>query len=259
MPVHFHGQANCTGVNRNIFLETTIMNRVLTTLTTPILSLPKGLIDLLYPPLCEICGEKLTSPAYLVCGDCLGQVAFKGYFLDDFSIHGEVALDGAWCLTDFVPIMQQLIHLLKYNRRKRVVKRLCEFWASEISRCLEGVNYDRVAPIPLHPRKARERGYNQVAGLARWLGLHQDIPVTLDLLVRTRYTTTQTQLNAEERHSNVSGAFRVDTPVEGVNILLVDDVLTTGSTANACATVLKAAGAHRVDLLTLATPSRMDA
>lgn len=235
------------------------MNCVLTTLTTPFRSLPMGLIDLLYPPVCEICGEKLAYPAYLVCDDCLDQVAFKGYSLDTFSIHGDVALDGAWCLTDFVPVMQQLIHLLKYNRRTRVVERLCDFWTSEISRCLDGVAYDRVAPIPLHPRKARERGYNQVAGLARWLGVYQNIPLSLDLLARTRYTTTQTQLNAEKRHSNVSGAFRLNAPVEGMNILLVDDVLTTGSTANACAAVLKATGARRIDLLTLATPSQMDA
>ncbi|MCF7797104.1 MAG: ComF family protein [Lentisphaeria bacterium] len=234
------------------------MNRILNNLTTPLRSFPMGLIDLLYPPLCEICGEKLTAPTYLACDDCLGQVAFKGYFLEEFSIHGDVALDGAWCLTDFEPTMQHLVHLLKYSRRTRVVERLCDFWAPNIRECLKKMAYDRVAPIPLHPRKARERGYNQVAKLARWLGVHHQIPMTLDLLTRTRYTSTQTQLSAHERHSNVSGAFRINATVKGMNILLVDDVLTTGSTANACAAELKASGAKQVHLLTLSTPSQMD-
>lgn len=235
------------------------MNNLATTLISPIRSLGVGLIDLIYPPLCEICGRKLPAPEHLVCNECLRTVAFRGYRIHDFSVHGEVALDGAWCLLDFEPTIQSLIHLLKYSRRPNVVLRVCDFWREDILKMLKDETFDIVSPIPLHTRKERERGYNQVTKLADWLGELCGVESDGKLLGRNRYTSTQTQLNAVERFANVDGAFGVSKNVDGKNILLVDDVLTTGSTANACAMALKKSGANSVKLLTLATPSRAGA
>jgi len=233
-----------------------MMSRLPQTLLRPIQALGTGFLDLVYPPQCEICGGKLSAPAHLICDGCLQAVPLRGYEIHDFSVHGEVGLDGAWCLLDFEPTIQTLIHLLKYSRRPNVVLRICNFWRAEIVALLEKESFDLVAPIPLHTRKARERGYNQVTKLARWLGENLGIVSDAKLLKRNRYTATQTQLNAAERFANVDGVFDVTRDVTGKHILLVDDVLTTGSTANSCALTLKNSGAAGVKLLTLATPSR---
>lgn len=232
------------------------MTNLAHSILTPLQAFGDGFIDLVYPPQCEICGDKLTAPAHLICDTCLGKVIFHGHVIHDFSVHGEIGLDGAWCLLDFEPTIQKLVHLLKYSRRPKAVLRICDFWKSEIAALLAGETFDIVAPIPLHTRKARERGYNQVTKLALWLGSELGIISDTKLLKRNRYTSSQTRLNAVERFANVEGVFEVTRDVTAKQILLVDDVLTTGSTANSCALALKNSGAGRVKLLTLATPSR---
>lgn len=112
---------------------------------------------------------------------------------------------------------------------------------------------DVVAPVPLHPGRLRRRGYNQSAWLARAVARRAGL-ATEDLLARTRATTTQVGLNREARARNVKGAFRAERPerVAGRTVLLVDDVITTGATAAACARALKAAGAERVHVWAVA-------
>ncbi len=114
--------------------------------------------------------------------------------------------------------------------------------------------YDRVVPVPLHPRKARERGFDQSALLAAGLSRAAGIPLNRKSLARVRYTSTQTRLSRKARRENIRGAFLVtgEDRVRGASILLVDDVYTTGATVNECAGVLREAGARRVDVLTLA-------
>lgn len=114
---------------------------------------------------------------------------------------------------------------------------------------------DVVVPVPLHPKKLNLRGYNQSELLARRIALHADLPMT-SLLIRTRATQPQVQLDRENRHANVADAFALD-PMRaiapGKRILVIDDVRTTGATTNACATVLKLkAKAESVSVLTFA-------
>jgi ComF family protein len=118
--------------------------------------------------------------------------------------------------------------------------------------CQELLNgIDLVIPVPLHPRRLRARGFNQALLLARGLG---DAPVAREALARVRHTVPQVGLNPKERRENVKAAFAVPDPsqVEGKNVLLLDDLYTTGATARECAKVLRRAGAKRVDVLTVA-------
>jgi ComF family protein len=111
-----------------------------------------------------------------------------------------------------------------------------------------------VLPVPLHPRRRRERGYDQALLLSRAAARHFDAELLGGALRRTRNTSQQAQLPVTRRWDNVRGAFAVGKPdaVEGRDLLLVDDVMTTGMTADACAKVLKKSGARRVEVLTLA-------
>jgi ComF family protein len=116
-----------------------------------------------------------------------------------------------------------------------------------------GMAADLVLPVPLHPSRERQRGYNQAALLARQFGQLSGIPVAENVIVRVRPTISQMTLDAEARRRNVMGAFQcIDRQIEEGHLLLVDDVCTTGSTLDACACALYEAGAASVQALTLA-------
>src|SRR5204863_9391333 len=114
-------------------------------------------------------------------------------------------------------------------------------------------HFDVIVPVPLHPARQRERGFNQASLLAELLSVHTSIPCR-PLLERIRYTTTQTALDRSERMENLHNAFRLrkNANVRGLHVLLLDDVLTTGSTLSECARVLKRAGAISVHAATAA-------
>ncbi len=112
---------------------------------------------------------------------------------------------------------------------------------------------DVLVPVPLHPHRQRERGYNQAALLAQAFGKTVGIPVLTDVLFRCRNTVSQTTLNAQERRANVADAFTcVPGSVQGKQVLLIDDVCTTGATLEACSIALRTGGAISVWALTLA-------
>jgi ComF family protein len=112
-----------------------------------------------------------------------------------------------------------------------------------------------LVPVPLHPTRMAERGYNQAALLAQELAKSVDLPVCSDSLGRIRATSPQVSLNAADRVSNVQGAFRcMDDSTAGLRVVLVDDLCTTGATLSACSTALRAAGASSVWAYTLARP-----
>jgi ComF family protein len=140
------------------------------------------------------------------------------------------------------------VQALKYRRRRVVAQTLGALLAERYP-----YGDALLVPVPLHPRRLRERGFNQALLLARVLGRHRELAVAARALVRTRHTRAQPGLAAEERRRNLRDAFTVTSPatVRGRNIVLVDDVLTTGATADACARSLLAAGAVRVDVYTL--------
>jgi ComF family protein len=163
----------------------------------------------------------------------------------------EPEYDSATCWTSYEAAGRELVRLLKYHRvfpaADYIARRLAE-------RAPDAV--DVIIPIPLGRLRRRERGYNQAERVAGRLARYLEIPCRGELLIRTRETAPQSGLSVEQRHENVMGAFRVPArfrmEVAGRRCLLVDDVLTTGSTARACAAALKGAGATSVHLLAAA-------
>jgi ComF family protein len=167
---------------------------------------------------------------------------------------GARGFDAAYCFGFYEGPLRELIHLLKYDGMKPLAGPLGEY----LSRALPlDEKFDAVVPMPLHWRRRLERGFNQAALLAKHLSRRRRIPV-LNTVRRIRATRTQTGLTNARRRENVRGAFRArrGRPLEGLRVLLVDDVMTTGATASACAAVLKRAGARSVTLLTLARVDR---
>jgi ComF family protein len=114
--------------------------------------------------------------------------------------------------------------------------------------------YHLMIPVPLHIKRLRERGFNQSLILAQAMGKKHHLPVNFSLLKRHKFTLTQTGFNRREREQNIKGAFAVSNPeaIQNENIILIDDVYTTGATMNECARELMKAGARKVAVLTLA-------
>jgi len=147
--------------------------------------------------------------------------------------------------------MREAIHRLKYSNSQDLAAPLGEMMVSY----WQDVHLpaDVIVPVPLHARRLRERGYNQATLLARELGKGVGLPVLENALIRVRDTSPQVDLSAEERKENVRGAFHCpDDRLAGKNVLLVDDVYTTGATLEACSSALKQRGVRNVWALTLA-------
>jgi ComF family protein len=150
--------------------------------------------------------------------------------------------------------LRELIHLFKYGRVATLARPLGDLMASALPR---DERFDAVAPVPLHWRRQWQRGFNQSELLARSLSRRTALPL-IGALRRSHSTAIQAGLSNTARRRNVSKAFHCRRPdaVAGKRILLIDDVMTTGATAAACAAVLKRAGAARVALLTVARVDR---
>jgi ComF family protein len=156
--------------------------------------------------------------------------------------------------------LRSLIHLLKYQGMKPLARPLAEL----MDRALPADNgkdggggFDAIVPVPLNWRKQWSRGFNQAELLARHVSKRRGIPL-MNALRRKRVTSTQAALATAGRKRNVAGAFaaRANADLAGKRVLLIDDVMTTGATAGACASVLKRAGAKSISLLTVARVDR---
>ncbi|UCD38332.1 MAG: ComF family protein [Fidelibacterota bacterium] len=212
-------------------------------------------LELLFPSLCVLCTSQLEGEQ-VVCGRCLEGLPETGLgcWVTDTSVHE--GLDGVWSAFWYDEQVQRLIHLLKYEGYRRLGRRLGEAAYRLLVDEIPWSQFDMLAPIPLHRTKKRERGYNQSAVLARAVGGVSSVRVDAGLVVRHRWTQSQTGLSIEERCENVLGSFRSTRPGGGKNVLLIDDVLSTGATASACAQALKSNGYGEVAVLTIATPQK---
>jgi ComF family protein len=150
--------------------------------------------------------------------------------------------------------MAETIHRFKYQGASRLAKPLGIFLAEYKDPEFPFSAFELILSVPLHPRRLRQRGFNQSLLLARRVSRKHSIPLDFTTLQRIRHTEPQTQLSGSERQKNIRGAFEVRRPevIAEKHILLIDDVFTTGATVQECAKVLLKAEAKQVDVLTLA-------
>lgn len=194
-----------------------------------------GKLPRLLPPLCPKCGRPQASG--IVCPICRKR---------------QTEIDGVRSPFRFDEVVREAIHQLKYRNLRAIAPCLAELLADYLrSNPLPG---EALVCVPLHPRRLRERGYNQSSLLARELGRRIDLPVIEDCLIRVKQAKPQVRaVDVEERRRNVADAFVCrDEKVSGKRIILIDDVCTSGATLESCASALKNKGATSVWGLTLA-------
>jgi ComF family protein len=209
-----------------------------------------SLRDFIFPPVCFGCGAR-EAPDALVCQDCLN--ALYRYSLPT---HGgsKSVVTHLRSLGNYVPPFSSLVHELKYRNRTRLAPLLGDALTSLLMTDSVLKQADLLAPIPLHPARLRERGYNQSELLARRVAQLTGIPVT-SVLRRVKNTKTQARImDAKKRRDNLKGAFAVtDTEaLKDKQVLLIDDVTTTGATLDVAARAVLDAGARRVCALVVA-------
>jgi len=234
-----------------------------------------ALFSVLFPAPCRICGEtlltaspvpicvscldsfeKISGPACQQCGrPFISPVAAQMHSpLCHMCRGGVYAFDLARSFAGYNDSMARAITLLKYEAVTRLGNWFGSRLAELVARCPETIPADVVVPVPLHPLRLRERGYNQAELIARPLAELLRLPLGSYLLVRTKPRPDKHRLTRQERWRTVRGAYatRQGTQVDKLRILLVDDVFTTGATLDACSRALRSAGAARVVGLTVA-------
>ncbi len=234
-----------------------------------------AVLDVFYPPRCVYCTVgPATEGGPFLCGPCRdgivfieGNYCFQCGFPADISYDypnaefkcgrcrkGSYVFDQARSLGIYDSALKTLIHHFKYRKQPGVMKEIASLMDTHWS--VSGENYHgfHIVPVPLHKDKLRERGFDQSYLIARHMAGRLELPFWDDLLMRVKATESQTIKRKSERQKNIQAAFALTRPEEarGQDILLVDDVFTTGSTANEAAKVFKRAGAGRVHVFTLA-------
>ncbi len=209
------------------------------------------LLSFVFPALCVSCGNPLEENETYICKSCHAELTpldtrYIKALKDEIKPHH---FDDLFIVYEFDSIFQSLIHLLKYQRFLGISELFADALCTKIQN-----QYDGVSAVPLNALRMRERGYNQSALIAEYFAGRSGIQFKPALIERIKNTPSQTKLNREQRIKNMQDAFICRQNLNGQRILLLDDVITTGSTLNACASVLKTAGAKQVDIGALATP-----
>lgn len=218
-------------------------------------------INLLYPNLCLICGESLMKNEEQLCSKCLYQIPKTNYHLIKNNLiekrfWGKVPIEQATSFFFFQKgsPFQKLLHQLKYHGNKELGEILGKYAAADLILTDYFSAVDMIVPVPLHPKKYNQRGYNQSEWIGKGLSTILQKPQIIDNLVRIKESTTQTKKSVYERYENTEGIFSVkdENFFSNNHILLVDDVLTTGSTLEACIHALLVAENVQISVFTLA-------
>lgn len=218
-------------------------------------------LRLIYPVLCITCGRKLLTQEEFICLRCISDLPRTNFHTDKenkvaqlFWGRVEVENAAAWLFFRKGSRYQRLIHYLKYKGVKELGEYLGRIYGRELGNS-SFMDTDLVVPVPLHPKKIKARGYNQSEWIARGIARGMGKEVSADNLIRSRITSTQTRKNRFERWQNVEGIFTVQQPEQFFqkHILVIDDVVTTGSTLEAAASALLQAGVSRVSIAALAS------
>ena len=211
-------------------------------LELPLARAATWLLDLVFPPSCANCGRLDFS----FCAGCRGELERAPVVVSRRRVD---VLDEVWATGRHGDVLRMAVQAFKYQG----VRELTEPLAHRLIKALRAANWplDALVPVPLFADREAERGYNQSALLSQIVELETGICSRDDLLLRARDTSQQALLSQDERLQNVKGAFEATANVRGLSILLIDDVITSGSTLRECAIALRAQGRNRF----MASPS----
>jgi len=230
-----------------------------------------GAMDMVFPRACAGCGQAVGEEAGYLCWNCISRIrviqrpfcdicgcpyegSVENVFVCSYCSRKRPYFDMARSAVHYTGIVQKLVQDFKYHSATWLAGDLASLMIVCMKAHFPEFQVQVIAPVPLHPARRRERSYNQANLLAGRIAASLDRPAWANAIDRVRQTKSQTHLTAQERRANVIEVFSVGKAnrFDGLNVLLVDDVMTTGATLNDCARALKADGARTVAALTVA-------
>jgi ComF family protein len=220
---------------------------------------------LFFPHHCPCCGSDLLSETDLLCLQCISKLPYTGFECKENNpveniFRGRVILKAATSQFYFSKgqLVQHLIHQLKYKGNKEAGEWMGAVMGRSLLQSSRFSNTDYLVPLPLYADKEFKRGFNQAEIICEGMSRTMGVPMLTKNLIRQRHTDTQTKKHRAERWENVEGSFAVKNPAAllGKNIILVDDVITTGATLEACTQCLLQVPGIQVSLATVATASK---
>ncbi len=218
-------------------------------------------VSLLFPELCHACSANLVAGEHLICTDCRYNLPFTNFHLKPDNLvaqqfWGKIHIEAGYAMCYFTKggKMQHLMHQFKYRGVKKIGNLLGNIAGSQLSQSPIFKNVDAIIPVPLHKSRLRKRGYNQAACFAEGIAEKLNVPVIENNLVRERATETQTHRSRFSRFENMQEVFTIKNPgaLKNQHVLLVDDVMTTGSTLEACGTELLKIEGLKLSIATIA-------
>ncbi len=219
------------------------------------------LFCLFFPELCVACGQNLFKNEKVICTNCIYHLPRTNFHIDPQNkmarqLWGRFKFEQAIAFVYFQKgsRVQNMMHELKYNKKLDVGIRMGELYALQLSRTEGWDKPDMIIPIPLHPKRFKQRGYNQSEQISKGLSSILNLPISTHNLVREENTQSQTKKSRFARYENLKDAFIMKNPSElfHKHILLVDDVMTTGATMEACSIELLKIEGVKVSVCTLA-------
>jgi ComF family protein len=222
-------------------------------------------LSLLFPRLCYACGNHLLRNEYLICTDCYVSIPRTNWHQDEdnpiaqlFWGRCQISKASAFSFYTRGSRIRRLIHNLKYQGIREIGFELGRIYGLSLKSSGFTADIDLIIPVPLHPSRERKRGFNQSEYISRGMGDTTGLPVELKKLIRISQSDTQTKRSRYDRWMNVEGIFSVNDPerLKGKHILLIDDVITTGSTLEACACELLKIEDVKVSVAALAVAVR---
>ena len=221
----------------------------------------KDFVDLLYPSVCHNCGNWLVVGEKSICLHCINEIPLTGFHFQQgnptaklFWARVPVSYATSYMFFHETGIARKLLHQIKYKGGQDLAIDLGEMFAQELLQADPTFKPDLILPVPLHPRKLRQRGFNQSEAIATGMSKVLQTELNTDILVRQSNNKSQTKKGRFDRWSNVDGIFGLkNTNIpKSAHILLVDDVITTGATLEACVNALLKLGDIKVGIAGLA-------
>jgi ComF family protein len=219
---------------------------------------------LFFPHTCAGCGSDLLKEGQTICLRCHANLPETGFFAlagnpIEKIFYGRLEINQAAAGYYFTKnsVLQRLIHQLKYNGNQEAGRQLGQWMGVQMKNSNRFTGIDALIPLPLFPDKEKKRGYNQATVLCEGIADIINVSVLKDIVLRKRYTDTQTRKGRSERWANVEGSFDICDPsqLENKKLLLIDDVITTGATMEACGHTIKQIEKTELSIATLAWAS----
>ena len=221
----------------------------------------KSLINLFFPTVCAACKSFIGTNEYVICTICRHELPLTNHHLNPENeafkkFYGRIPVEHASALLYFHKkgMVQELIHNLKYKGHEEIGAVLGEWYAEDLKNSGILNNVDAIIPVPLHKKRLKERGYNQVTKFGMALSDNFNIPLNTKVLIRNVYSKTQSKKNLLGRSEGIESVFDVAFSEKDYNkhFLLIDDVLTTGSTLEACSKALLKIPGAKISIVCMA-------